>query len=101
MNILNTLKGLFDGKGSSAVTNATSDVMAKVSDIAEKAVEKVVNFEDINVTNITSMAEKFGVMNMLPEAIKSKLVDGTLSDEDLKSFMPEIKDMIMSKISNK
>lgn len=101
MNILETLKGLFGSKGVPAtgdvMNNVTSTVTAQVSDMAAKAVESVINFDDINVSTITTVAEKFGIMDKLPEAVKAKLADGTLSDEDLKSFIPEIKDMIMAK----
>ena len=102
MNILETLKGLFGGKSTTTnevINNATSVVTDHVSDMAEKAVENVINFDDINVSTIMSVAEKFGIMDKLPEAVKSKLSDGTLSDEDLKSFIPEIKGMIMSKMN--
>ncbi len=97
MNILETLKGLFGEKKITNVSDVTNAVTVKVSDMASKAVESVINFDDINVSTITSVAEKFGIMDKLPEAVKAKLADGTLSNEDLKSFIPEIKELLMAK----
>lgn len=74
MNILETLKGLFGSKGVPAtgdvMNNVTSTVTAQVSDMAATAVDSVINFDDINVSNITSVADKFGIMDKLPEAEK-------------------------------
>lgn len=104
-NIIETIKGMFGGKAADMVTGVTGDMTAKAGDMTSKVADMVtdaasnlMNFDDINVSTLKGYAEKFGIMDMLPAAVKSKLADGTLSDEDLKSFIPEIKDMIMSKM---
>jgi hypothetical protein len=104
-NIIETIKGMFGGKAADMVTSVSgatgdmaSSMTAKVTDMVTDATSNFMNFDDINVSTLKGYAEKFGIMDMLPAAIKSKLADGTLSDEDLKSFIPEIKDMIMSKM---
>lgn len=105
MSIIETIKGLFGSKAaemansvSGATASATSNMTEKVTNMAADAAENLINFDDINLSKFTDMINKFGLMDKLPESIKAKLTDGTLSDEDVKSFIPEIKDMIMSKI---
>jgi hypothetical protein len=94
MAILDTIKNLFGGKATDLVNSATS----QVTDAVTNAAANLINFDDINVEKFKGQAQQFGLMDKLPESIKSKLEDGTLSDEDLKSFIPEIKEMIMSKM---
>lgn len=103
-NIMETIKGMFSGKAVDMVTSvsgATGNMTSKVTDMVTDAASNLINFDDINVSKFTDMINKFGLTDKLPEAIKSKLADGTLSDEDVKSFIPEIKEMIMSKMGNK
>lgn len=104
MSIIETIKGLFGSKATDMVSGATSvagDMTSKVTNMVTDAASNLINFNDIDVSKFTDMINKFGLTDKLPEAIKSKLADGTLSDEDVKSFIPEIKDMIMSKMGNK
>lgn len=67
-----------------------------VADKVTDAVSGFVNFDDINVSAFRDMAEKFGLMDNLPEDIKSKLTDGTLSDDDVKAWISEHKDVVSS-----
>ena len=75
-----------------------------VGDMADKATNMVsglINFDDINVEKFMGYVNQFGLMGKIKEispAIAAKLEDGTISDEDVKSFIPEIKDIIMSKL---
>ena len=108
MSIIETIKGLFGSKAaemansvSGATADMTSSMTAKVTNMATDAAANLINFDDINVSKFTDMVSKFGLMDKLPESIKLKLADGTLSDEDVKSFLPEVKEMIMSKLNNK
>ncbi len=99
---METIKSMFSGKAADMVTSvsgATGDMTSKVTDMVTDAASKLINFDDINVSKFTDMINKFGMMDKLPEGIKSKLADGTLSDEDLKAFIPQIKDMLMSKMN--
>jgi hypothetical protein len=101
MNILETIKGLFGGKATDMVTGVAGDMTAKVSDMATDAAANLINFDDINVEKFIGYANQFGIMDKIKEMspeIAAKLGDGTLSDEDVKSFIPQIKELIMSKM---
>jgi hypothetical protein len=97
MGILDTVKGLFGSKVNDMVNSATSQVTSAVS----SAASNLVNFDDINVEKFMGYVNKFGLMGKIKEmspSIAAKLEDGTISDEDVKSFIPEIKGLIMSKL---
>ncbi len=97
MGILDTVKGLFGNKVNDMISSATSQVTNAVSGAAAN----LVNFDDINVEKFTGYVNKFGLMDKIKEmspAIAAKLEDGTISDEDVKSFIPEIKSVIMAKL---
>ena len=74
------------------------DMITKVTDAASD----LINFDDMDISTIKSYAEKFGVWDnitgMLPAEMSAKLADGTLTKEELMSVIPDLKDMIMSKI---
>jgi hypothetical protein len=96
MGILDTVKGLFGSKVNDMVNSATSQVTSAVS----SAASNLVNFDDINVEKFMGYVNQFGLMDKIKEmspSIAAKLEDGTISDEDVKSFIPEIKGLIMSK----
>lgn len=78
------------------IKNTAGDLGDKVGDFGGMLKDKItdsvagmIDFNDIDVSKFTKIADKFGLMDKLPEDIKTKLDDGTLSDEDLKTYLKD------------
>ena len=76
-----------------------NDLIGKVT----SAASSLINFDNMDISAIKGYAEKFGlwdnIVAMMPAEMAAKLEDGSLTKEEMLSIVPDLKDMIMSKIS--
>lgn len=115
MGIFDSIKNLFGSKGSDVVGNvgdmvknmdsssmasAASTASDMVTSTVSEAASNLINFDDIDVSKFTAIANQLGLMDKLPEALKSKLSDGSISDEDVKSYIADHKQDIMEFVAS-
>lgn len=81
---------------SDTASSAASSVSDSVSSIKDSIIDKVTDIPDFkfDVSSFTGMVDKFGLMDKLPEELKAKISDGSISDEDVEAYIRDHKEEI-------